>query len=269
MGILNVTQDSFSDGGRYFENGGLNLDLALRQAQAMVAEGAHIIDVGGESTRPGATPVSLQEELDRVIPVVEAIRRELDTLISVDTSSPQVMAAGVQAGADLINDVRALSSPGAVDKAVSLGRPVCLMHMQGNPSTMQQQPTYQNVVREVCEYLQTRAQECVSAGISPDQIVLDPGFGFGKTLDHNLELLRNLKTIADLGYPILVGLSRKSMLQKLLDRPVDQRLSGSLALALLAAQNGANIIRVHDVAATRDILQIWAAFQDNARHSKS
>lgn len=263
MGILNVTADSFSDGGTYFEEGKLNPSLAVQRANTMVEEGAAIIDVGGESTRPGAQAVSEQEELDRVIPIVEAIHTQLDVVISVDTSSPAVMRAAVKAGAGLLNDVRALRRPGALEAAAELNTPVCLMHMLGEPSTMQNAPTYKNVVGEVCEYLQQRAQACIGAGIAKRQILLDPGFGFGKTLEHNLSLLRGLADLKCLGYPVLVGLSRKSMIDKLLNRTVDQRLPGSLALALIAAQHGAKIIRVHDVAATQDVLQIWSAFADN------
>jgi len=264
MGILNVTTDSFSDGGRYFENGQLNLDLALRQAEAMVAAGAAIIDVGGESTRPGAESVSEAEELDRVVPIIEKIKRTLDVIVSVDTSNPVVMEACAQMGAGLINDVRALQRPGAIDKVISLGLPVCLMHMQGEPGTMQQNPVYNDVAYEVSEFLLARATACMAAGLSSKQIILDPGFGFGKTLDHNLKLLRQLGELCDTGFPVLAGLSRKSMLAKMLNRSVDQRLPGSLALAMLAVQQGAKILRVHDVAATQDVLQIWTAFQHNS-----
>lgn len=264
MGILNVTADSFSDGGRYFENGRLNIDLALQQAREMVEAGAAIIDVGGESTRPGAQAVSEQEELDRVVPVVEKICADLDVIVSVDTSSPVVMEAVASAGAGIINDVRALRRPGAVGKVASLKLPVCLMHMQGEPGSMQANPVYKDVVTEVKDFLLQRTQACVAAGIKPEQILIDPGFGFGKTLDHNLQLLRGLHAFAGLEQPVLVGLSRKSMIDKILRRPVDQRLPGSLALALIAAQAGARILRVHDVAATQDVLQIWAAFQDNS-----
>ena len=263
MGVLNLTADSFSDGGAYFRNGRINLKLALARARTMVAEGAAIIDVGGESTRPGAQAVSEQQELDRVIPVVEAISAELDTIISVDTSAPAVMEASAAAGAGLINDVRALQRQGALETVAALGLPVCLMHMQGEPDTMQNKPSYENVVVEVHDFLLQQSQRCREAGISSDRLVIDPGFGFGKTLQHNLALLKHLEKLAALGYPLLVGLSRKSMIDKLLNRPVDQRLPGSLALALIAAQAGANIIRVHDVAATRDVLQIFTAIQHN------
>lgn len=265
MGILNVTTDSFSDGGRYFANGRLDLDLALQQARTMVAEGAAIVDVGGESTRPGAQPVTEAEELDRVVAVVERLALELDVIVSVDTSNAAVMKASVDAGAGLINDVRALKNPGTLTAAAALDRPVCLMHMQGEPGTMQRDPVYEDVVAEVKTYLLQRAQLCREHGIDPRQILIDPGFGFGKTLSHNLALLRSLPEFAATGFPVLVGLSRKSMIDKITKRPVDQRLPGSLTLALLAVQGGAKILRVHDVAATQDVLQIWAAFQDNSR----
>lgn len=267
MGILNVTQDSFSDGGQFFQQNQLNIDLALKQAEAMVAEGAAIIDVGGESTRPGAQAVTEDEELERVVPVVEAIKANLDVIVSVDTSAPKVMAESATVGAGLINDVRALQRQGAIEAVASLNIPVCLMHMQGQPGSMQANPHYEDVVAEVFQFLKKRADVCIKAGVKADQILIDPGFGFGKTLEHNLSLLANLSEFGSLPYPLLVGLSRKSMLQHLLSRPVDQRLPGSVALALLAAQRGARIVRVHDVAATQDVLQIWAAIQDNGRHS--
>lgn len=254
MGILNVTPNSFSDGGRFADPG-----AALTQARRMVADGAAIIDVGGESTRPGAAPASLQEELDRVVPVVEAITRELDVLVSIDTMKPEVMRAAVAAGAGLINDVLALQAPGAIETAAASGAAVCLMHMQGTPRTMQQDPHYEDVVREVGDFLHERAGVCRAAGIAADRIALDPGFGFGKTLDHNLQLLRGLGGLGR-GYPLLVGLSRKSMLGKLTGRPVDQRLAGSIALAALAVAAGARIVRCHDVAETVDAVRVaWAA----------
>jgi len=254
MGILNVTPNSFSDGGRFAD-----LDAALGQARRMVADGAAIIDVGGESTRPGAAPVGLQEELDRVIPVIEAITRELDVLVSIDTMKPEVMHAAVAAGAGLINDVLALQAPGALEAAAATGAAVCLMHMQGTPRTMQQDPHYDDVVREVGDFLQARATACREAGIPADRIALDPGFGFGKTLEHNLQLLRGLGGLGG-QYPLLVGLSRKSMLSKLTGRPVEQRLAGSIALAALAVAAGARIVRCHDVAETVDAVRVaWAA----------
>ncbi len=261
MGVLNTTPDSFSDGGSYYKSGRLALDLALERGAQMLSEGADIIDVGGESTRPGASPVSEQEELDRVVPVVEALVRELDAPVSVDTSSPAVISASAAAGAALINDVRALQRQGVLKAASATGLPVCLMHMQGEPETMQQRPAYRDPVVEVREFLQLRAQACLEAGIDRQQILLDPGFGFGKTLEHNLELLRRLPELLDLGYPLLVGLSRKSMMAKLLGREVSERLPGSLALAMAAAQRGAAIIRVHDVAATLDVLKVQVALE--------
>lgn len=251
MGVLNVTPDSFSDGGRYQAVGD-----ALHQADQMLRDGADIIDVGGESTRPGAAPVSLQQELDRVIPVIESLARELACSISIDSSKPGVMQAAVEAGANMINDVLALRADGAVETAVKLKVPVCLMHMQGEPRNMQAAPAYKNVVAEVSRFLRERVQVCLSAGMDAGLIVLDPGFGFGKTLDHNLDLLRKLDSIAGLGYPVLAGVSRKSMIGQLLDRDAGERLPGSLALAILARQRGASILRVHDVAPTVDALRV-------------
>ncbi|MDQ2075775.1 dihydropteroate synthase [Marinimicrobium sp. ABcell2] len=259
MGVLNTTPDSFSDGGQYYRSGSLSLDLVLTRARKMLSEGADIIDVGGESTRPGATPVSEAEELDRVVPVVEVLARELGALISVDTSTPAVMREAASVGAGMLNDVRALQRDGALKAAAETGLPVCLMHMQGQPATMQINPEYQDPVAEVRRFLQERMTACEQAGIARERLLLDPGFGFGKTLDHNLELLRRLGELTDLGCPLLVGLSRKSMLAKLLDREVSERLPGSLALAMAAAERGANIIRVHDVAATVDVLKVLAA----------
>lgn len=264
MGVLNTTPDSFSDGGSYYRSGRLSLPLALQRARQMLDEGADMIDIGGESTRPGATPVSEQEELDRVVPVVEAVAGELGALVSVDTSSPAVMRESAAAGAGLINDVRALRREGALEAAQRTGLPVCLMHMQGQPDTMQKQPEYRDPVQEVRDFLLERSEACLNAGFQADQLLLDPGFGFGKSLEHNLELLRRLRELADLGYPLLVGLSRKSMLGKLLGRDVDQRLPGSLALAMASVQRGAKIIRVHDVAATCDVLRVLSALEDQA-----
>ena len=267
MGVLNTTPDSFSDGGRYYKDGRLSLDLVLARARQMLEEGAELIDVGGESTRPGASPVSEQQELDRVLPVVQALVSELGALVSVDTSSPRVMSEAARAGAGLINDVRALSRAGALAAARDTGLPVCLMHMQGQPRNMQERPDYQDPVREVQNFLQARVQDCRQAGIEVERLILDPGFGFGKSLAHNLTLLRNLDRLVDLGYPVLVGLSRKSMLGKLLGREISQRLPGSLALAYAAAERGAAIIRVHDVAATRDALGVLAAL--NSQHQST
>jgi dihydropteroate synthase len=254
MGILNVTPDSFSDGGRYVTRA-----AALAQARAMVAEGAAIIDVGGESTRPGAAPVSVQEELDRVIPVIEAVHAELPVVISVDTSKAEVMRAAVAAGAGFINDVRALREPGALEVAAASGVPVCLMHMRGEPRSMQQQPHYADVVAEVKGFLLERAAACQVAGISRDRIVLDPGFGFGKSTAHNLRLLKQLPILAEASYAILAGLSRKSLIGSVLDLPVEQRLHPSVALAVLAVWQGARIVRVHDVAATVQAVRMCAA----------
>ena len=262
MGVLNVTPDSFSDGGRLYKNGRPDRELVLAQARQMAADGAAILDIGGESTRPGAAPVSAEEELARVLPCIEAIRAELDARISVDTSSPAVMRAAAAAGADMLNDVRALARPGALEAAVELRRPVCLMHMQGEPATMQQAPAYGNVVDEVAAWLAARAAACEAAGIPRELITVDPGFGFGKTLRHNLELLAGLPRIKALGYPVLAGLSRKSMLGQMLDREAAERLPGSLALAVLAAERGAAIVRVHDVRETADALAVLAALRE-------
>ena len=254
MGILNVTPDSFSDGGQFDR-----LDDALRHAERLVREGADILDIGGESTRPGAQAVGEAEEIDRVGPVIDAIASRIEVPISIDTSKAEVMRAAVQAGACMLNDVNALRAEGALEAAASLDVPVCLMHMQGEPRTMQQEPYYQDVVTEVGDFLQQRAAACEAAGIPRDRIVLDPGFGFGKTLAHNLALLQALPCLVDRGYPVLVGLSRKSMLGKITGRGVGQRLAGSLAVALLALQGGSAILRVHDVAETLDVLKIWQA----------
>ncbi|MBI6795697.1 dihydropteroate synthase [Pseudomonas syringae] len=256
MGILNATPDSFSDGGRYSQ-----LDAALRHAEAMVQAGATLIDVGGESTRPGARPVSASEEVERVAPLVEVITRELDVIISVDTSTPEVMLATAGLGAGLINDVRSLQRPGALEAAASTGLPVCLMHMLGEPGTMQNDPHYDDLVGEVCAFLAERMKQCVAAGIGQQQIILDPGFGFAKTLEHNLSLFKHMEALHALGRPLLVGVSRKSMIGAVLGRPVDQRLSGGLALAVLAMAKGARILRVHDVAETADVVRMIAAVE--------
>lgn len=254
MGILNVTPDSFSDGGRF-----IGREAALQQARHMVEAGASIIDVGGESTRPGAQPVSVADELDRVIPVVESIAGELDVVISVDTSKPAVMEAAVAAGAHMINDVLALREAGAPETVARLQVPVCLMHMQGEPRTMQEQPVYGNVVQDIQVFLQQRVQACRAAGIAQEQIILDPGFGFGKTLQHNLTLFRHLPRFAEPGFPLLVGISRKSMIGSILDVAVDQRLPGSLGLAGLAVWLGASIIRAHDVGPTVQAIRVVEA----------
>ncbi|MGA7801539.1 MAG: dihydropteroate synthase [Gammaproteobacteria bacterium] len=254
MGVLNVTVDSFSDGGRFLEPA-----QAIEQARRMVDEGAAIIDVGGESTRPGAQPVGEQEELDRVVPVIEAIRRELPVPISVDTSKPGVMTAAVAAGAGLINDVRALREPGALEAAAGAGVPVCLMHMQGEPRTMQANPTYGDVVTEVRVFLLERVQACRTAGIPDQHLLIDPGFGFGKTPEHNMRLLKHLDRLVEDGYPLLAGLSRKSMIGSVLGLPVERRLHPSLALAVLAVWQGAAVVRVHDVGPTVEAIRMCAA----------
>jgi dihydropteroate synthase len=256
MGVLNVTPDSFFDGGQLHSSGQLVLDKVLARVEQMLAEGAAIIDVGGESTRPGAATVSLQEEMDRVLPVVTAIAQRFDTVVSVDTSSPEVMLASAAAGAGLLNDIRALQRPGAIKAAAATGLPVCLMHMQGEPGSMQDEPVYENVVSEVKAFLERRAEDCVHAGIARRNILLDPGFGFGKTDPHNLALLNQLSTVVAAGYPVLVGLSRKSMIGRVLGRPVEQRLAASLALATLGVRHGAKIVRAHDVIATVDAVRL-------------
>ena len=255
MGILNVTPDSFSDGGLFIKPSD-----ALKHAVRMVGEGAAIIDVGGESTRPGAQSISSQQELDRVIPVIEALACELQVPISIDTSKPEVMREAVAAGAAMINDVCALSAEGAVETVSELQIPVCLMHMQGEPRSMQQQPHYDDVVAEVSDYLQQRVKACLAAGIPAQNLLLDPGFGFGKKLVHNIELLKKLNVISNLGYPLLAGISRKSMIGQILgERDADQRLYGSLAAAVIAAMKGASILRVHDVRATVDAMRVTTA----------
>ncbi len=256
MGILNITPDSFSDGGRFAQR-----DLALRHAEAMMLAGATLIDVGGESTRPGARSVSPVEELERVAPVVEAISAELDVIISVDTSTPAVIRETARLGAGLINDVRALRRDGALDAAVATGLPVCLMHMRGEPTDMQNDPHYTDLVGEVSAFLRERMDQCVAAGIPVERIILDPGFGFAKTLEHNLSLFKHMEALHVLGRPLLVGVSRKSMIGKVLDKPVDQRLHGALALAAMAMINGAKILRVHDVPETVDVVRMIAAVQ--------
>ena len=238
----------------------------LRRARQMVEDGAHILDIGGESTRPGASPVSEQEELDRVIPCIETVAGELDIPVSVDTSTAAVMRAAARAGAGFINDVRALTRPGALEAAADLGLPVCLVHMRGEPGNMQDVPSYKDVVVEVATWLEDRAAACEAAGINPSSILLDPGFGFGKTVEHNLQLLQGLPRLASLGYPLLVGLSRKSMIGRLLGREVQDRLPASLALAVLAAERGAAIIRAHDVRETADALaMVWALRSQNGK----
>jgi dihydropteroate synthase len=253
MGIVNVTPDSFSDGGKHLQR-----DAALAHAQQLIAEGADILDIGGESTRPGARPVSIQEEMDRVLPVIEELR-DAAVPISIDTFKPEVMLAAVAAGAQMINDINALQDAAAMNAVAASHVAVCLMHKQGNPQTMQEQPVYQNVVAEVSAFLGERIAAAEAAGIQRDRIVIDPGFGFGKTLAHNLALLQRLNELTALGVPVLAGLSRKSMLGVLTGQEVALRLPASVAAALIAVQHGANIVRVHDVRATVDVLKIWNA----------
>ncbi|MBT9532146.1 MAG: dihydropteroate synthase [Pseudomonas sp.] len=256
MGILNVTPDSFSDGGRFRQR-----DEALRHAAAMVAAGASLIDVGGESTRPGALQVSADEELQRVAPVVEAIAAELDVIISVDTSCPQVMRESARLGAGLINDVRSLRREGALQAAAESGLPVCLMHMQGEPQNMQKNPHYDDLLAEVQAFFAERMAACAAAGIAAERIILDPGFGFAKNLQHNLSLFKHMQVLHGFARPLLVGVSRKSMIGQALGREVDQRLAGGLALAALAVVKGACILRVHDVAETVDVVRMIAAVE--------
>ena len=255
MGVLNVTPDSFSDGGRF-----LDFDRALAHSRAMLADGADIIDIGGESTRPGALPTVEADEIERVVPITEALARD-GILISVDTMKPAVMRAAIDAGASMINDVRALQAPGALEAVAKSDVAVCLMHMQGEPRTMQSAPVYGDVVADVREFLQARVAACRSMGIGDDRIAVDPGFGFGKTVAHNLRLVRELSSIVSLGFPVVLGASRKSSLGKLIGRTEDDRLAASIAAALAAVAHGASIVRVHDVRETVDALKVWQAIQ--------
>ena len=262
MGIVNATPDSFSDGGQLYSSGRIDQSKTLQAIETMLADGADIIDIGGESTRPGAKPVSVDQELQRVIPIIEAVTSRFDVIVSVDTSTAQVINEAAAAGASLINDVRALQREGALQAAVDCQLPVCLMHMQNQPQSMQANPQYHDVVAEVVEFLQQRKQTCLSAGLSSEQILLDPGFGFGKTLEHNLALFNGLGQLAGEGHPILVGVSRKSMIGQILNSDVDNRLIGSVTMALLAAQQlaaawGSLILRVHDVKETVQALSVW------------
>jgi dihydropteroate synthase len=256
MGVVNVTPDSFSDGGRFFD-----AKTAVAHARRLAEEGADIIDIGGESTRPGAAPVSVREELDRVLPVLENIP---DLCVSVDTRRPEVMQAVLRAGASMINDVEALEAPGALEAVAASKCAVCLMHKKGDPATMQRDPHYDDVVREVKAYLEQRVKAAMAAGVAAARLVVDPGFGFGKTAQHNLTLLRHLGELSSL--PILAGLSRKSTLGRITGRPVEERLAGSLAMALLALQSGATILRVHDVKETRDVIAVWESFEKTLRN---
>ncbi len=257
MGVLNVTPDSFSDGGRFAD-----LDTARRHAEAMAQDGASIIDIGGESTRPGAADVSESEEIERVIPLIRALRDTVDLPISVDTSKAAVMRAAIEAGAELINDVMALQEPGALQAAIDLEIPVCLMHMQGRPRTMQKNPSYDDVTADVTAFLGDRAARCVEAGLARDLIMIDPGFGFGKTHAHNVELLANLRQLQNLKLPVLVGLSRKSTLGELTGRDVDHRMAGSISAAVIAVMNGAQVVRAHDVSETVDALRVASAVME-------
>jgi len=252
MGVLNITPDSFSDGGKY-----LNFDVAIATAKRMVVQGADIIDVGGESTRPGALSVSEADEIARVIPVIKALADQINIPISIDTSKPQVMKLAVEAGASIINDVNALQAPGALDIVAALGVDVCLMHKQGTPKTMQNNPKYADVVDEICQFFENRIEACLQAGIAKDKLILDPGFGFGKTLAHNLEILRRFDDFKRFKLRLLAGLSRKSMIGALLNNAdAKTRVIGSVTGAIIAVQNGANIVRVHDVLETKDALKI-------------
>lgn len=257
MGILNVTPDSFSDGGLF-----VSKDKALLQAQKMFNEGAAIIDVGGESTRPGALPVSAQEEMDRVLPAIEAIHSELPVIISIDTSKPEVMRAAVEAGAGMVNDVYALRQAGAVEAVEELNVPVCLMHMQGEPRTMQHHPHYNDVIQDVRAFLQQRIVACVNAGIDKSKIIIDPGFGFGKTVQHNMALVKHLSMFIELDLPVLVGFSRKSSIGAILEKPADDRVIGSVSLAAIACWLGAHVFRVHDVKETADALKLCTALKN-------
>jgi len=256
MGVVNVTPDSFSDGGRF-----ASTDAAVGHALRMVEEGAGLLDVGGESTRPGAQAVGAEEEIRRVVPVIEALAARARIPISVDTSKPAVMTAAVGAGATLINDVRALREPGALEAAADTNAAICLMHMQGEPRTMQVDPRYDEVVAEVRDFLRERAEVCIAAGIAPERLAIDPGIGFGKRLEHNLALLAGLPELAGLGWPLLVGVSRKSMFGELLGRAVDQRIAGGVAMATAAVLAGASIVRTHDVAATVDAVKVAVALR--------
>ena len=258
MGILNVTPDSFSDGGNLYSTNRLDITKTLSAVEQMLSDGANIIDIGGESTRPGAVPVTTQQELDRVIPVLEAIVERFEALVSVDTSTAAVMVEATVKGASLINDVRALSRDGALQAAAQAQPPVCLMHMQNQPKTMQIEPSYTDVVAEVLAFLEERTTTCTQAGMASEQIILDPGFGFGKTLAHNLSLFNAIDQFVETGHPVLVGVSRKTMIGQMLGiERADQRLIGSVAMALLAAQRGAAILRVHDVLETKQAIDAW------------
>ncbi len=257
MGVLNVTPDSFSDGGQLYRDGHVDTDALLTRAEQMLAEGADILDVGGESTRPGAAVVGEAEELDRVVTAVETVAQHCDTIISVDTSTPSVMRESARCGAGLLNDVRGFQRPQALETAADSGLALCVMHMQGEPDTMQTAPSYSDVVQDIAEFLSQRLADVSGVGIDLDRVIIDPGFGFGKTAEQNFELLARLSELQGIGQPVLVGLSRKSMISSVLDRLPEQRMVASVALALMAVERGARIVRVHDVAATFDALSMW------------
>jgi dihydropteroate synthase len=268
MGVLNVTPDSFSDGGQLYRDGRVDTDVLLARAEQMLAEGADILDVGGESTRPGAAAVSEAEELDRVVTAVEALAQHCDTIISVDTSTPSVMTEATRCGAGLLNDVRGFRRPQALQAAADSGLALCVMHMQGEPGTMQTAPAYSDVVQDISELLSLRLADMGAVGIDLDRVVIDPGFGFGKTAEQNFELLARLEALCNQRQPVLVGLSRKSMISSVLDRPPEQRMVASVALALMAVERGARIVRVHDVAATFDALSMWQTIRHTLSQSQ-
>ena len=268
MGVLNVTPDSFSDGGQLYRDGRVDTDVLLARAEKMLAEGADILDVGGESTRPGAAAVSEAEELDRVVTAVEALAQHCDTVISVDTSTPSVMTESARCGAGLLNDVRGFRRPQALQAAADSGLALCVMHMQGEPGTMQTAPAYSDVVQDISEFLSLRLADMGAVGIDLDRVVIDPGFGFGKTAEQNFELLARLEALCNQRQPVLVGLSRKSMISSVLDRPPEQRMVASVALALMAVERGARIVRVHDVAATFDALSMWQTIRHTLSQSQ-
>jgi dihydropteroate synthase len=268
MGVLNVTPDSFSDGGQLYRDGRVDTDVLLARAEKMLAEGADILDVGGESTRPGAAAVSEAEELDRVVTAVEALAQHCDTIISVDTSTPSVMTESARCGAGLLNDVRGFRRPQALQAAADSGLALCVMHMQGEPDTMQTAPAYTNLVHDVSEFLSQRLADASNVGIDLDRVIIDPGFGFGKTAEQNFELLARLEALCNQRQPVLVGLSRKSMISSVLDRPPEQRMAASVALALMAVERGARIVRVHDVAATFDALSMWQTIRHTLSQSQ-
>jgi dihydropteroate synthase len=265
MGILNVTPDSFSDGGQLYRDGRVNTDALVARAEHMLAEGADILDVGGESTRPGAATVSETEELDRVVTAVEALAKRCDTIISVDSSTPSVMTESAQCGAGLLNDVRGFKRPGAMQAAADTGLALCVMHMQGEPDTMQEAPAYDDVVQDISAFLDARLADLSAFGIDLGRVIIDPGFGFGKTVEQNFELLARLGELCSKQHPVLVGLSRKSMISSVLDRAPEQRTYASVALALMAVDRGARIVRVHDVAATFDALSMWQTLSQSQR----